>query len=68
MTREQITQSVKDAYEAIRADPNLEEVDTLAMMQEAIENAMEYFTGKRPKHVVSRQQFEAYQQAKGVGR
>ena len=54
MTREQITQSVKDAYEAIKADPNLEEVDTLAMMQEAIENAMEYFTGKRPKHVVSR--------------
>lgn len=53
MTKKQITQSVKDAYAAIKADPNLECVDTLAMMQEAIESAMEYFTGKRPKHIVS---------------
>jgi hypothetical protein len=53
MTKAQAIESLQDAQGAIEADPDLEGVDTLALMQEAIEDALEHLTGKRPKHVAS---------------
>lgn len=55
MTKQQAIESLQQAQEAIEDDCNLECVDTLALMQEAIEDALEYFTGVRPTHVVSSQ-------------
>ena len=47
MTKEQAIESLKKAQREMEIDPNLEEVDTLSLMETAIADALEYFTGMR---------------------
>jgi hypothetical protein len=49
MKKKDAINSLLAAQHEIECDPELEECDTLALMEEAISDALEYLTGNRPE-------------------
>lgn len=46
-TKLTVIAALTQAMNAMQDDPELEDVDTLSLMEDAISDALEYFTGER---------------------